>query len=115
MISVDGFLFERGSRFFSPSFEAVKPNPAAVEAVLKVAEQQHMIIYLSVRPPELEELTRAQIRSAGLPDGRIILGCGIAQWALLTAAHPSLPFTTSHAFEISPDDPNMIEKLGLLP
>jgi hypothetical protein len=114
LISVDGFLFERGSRFFSPSFDKIRPNAAAVETVLRMAAQQHTIIYLSVRPPELEELTRAQIRSQGLPDGPIILGCGIAQWALLTAAHPSLPFTTSRAFEINPDDPNVVEKLDLL-
>jgi len=115
LISIDGFLFERGSQFFSPSFEKTKPNLAAVEAVIEMARQQHLIIYLSVRPTELEELTRAQIRSAGLPEGRVIMGCGIAQWVLLTAAHPTLPFTTSGAFEISPNDPNMVEKLGLVP
>jgi hypothetical protein len=114
LISVDGFLFERGSRFFSPSFDKVKPNATAIEAVIKMGEQQHVIIYLSVRPTELEELTRAQIRSQGLPEGPIISNLAIAQWALLTAAHPSLPFTTSRAFEMSSDDPNVIEKLDLL-
>jgi hypothetical protein len=115
LISVDGFIFERGSEFFSPAFENVKPNLVAVESVIKMAEHQHMIIYLSVRPTGLEELTRKQIRSQGLPDRPIIFGCGIAQWALLTAPHSSLPFTTSQAFELHSDDPNIIEKLSLLP
>jgi NDP-sugar pyrophosphorylase family protein len=113
LISVDGFLFERGSRFFSPAFENVKPNPAAIEAVIKMAEQKHMIIYLSVRTDDMEEVTRAQIRSQGLPEGKIIFGCGIAQWAMLTSAHATLPFPTSQAAEIDPYDPNIIEKLGL--
>lgn len=115
LVSVDGFIFERGSRFFSPTFDKVQPNRHAVEAIMKMAEGQHMIIYLSVRPDEMEELTRAQIRSQGLPEGPILFGCGIAQWALLTSAHSSLPFATSQAFEIDPEDPNTVEKLSLLP
>jgi hypothetical protein len=114
LISVDGFLFERGSRFFLPSFDTVAPNAAAIGAVAKMAERQHMIIYLSIRPTELEKMTRAQIKSQGLPDGPIIFGCGIAQWALLTTAHPSLPFATSEAFELNPEDVNVVEKLNLL-
>lgn len=114
LISVDGFLFERGSSFFHPSFPDVAANPEGISAALKMAEQQHTIIYLSIRPPELEELTRAQIKAQGLPDGRIIFGCGIAQWSLLTAAHASLPFTTSRAYEFDVSDPNVIEKLDLL-
>lgn len=113
LVSVDGFIFERGSSFFSPAFEEVRPNPTAVETVIKMAEHQHTIIYLSVRSTELEELTRLQIKAQGLPDGQIIFGFGVAQWALLTSAHPSLPFTTSQAFEIDPQDPNIVEKLDL--
>ena len=69
LISVDGFLFERGSQFFSPSFEKTKPNPAAVEAVVEMAKQQHLIIYLSVRPTELEELTSSADLLCGLARG----------------------------------------------
>jgi hypothetical protein len=114
MVSIDGFLFERGSRFFTPSFADVKANTAAVEAVKRMGEDQHTMIYLSIRPHDLEGLTRSQIEAQGLPAAPIIFGCGIAQWALLTAAHPSLPFTTSQAFELNPDDSNVIEKLDLL-
>jgi dTDP-glucose pyrophosphorylase len=113
LISIDGFLFERGSRYFEPAFEEVAVNPGAAEAVREMAGLHHTVIYLSIRPPELETLTRAQLRSHDLPDGQIIFGCGVAQWALVTAAHPSLPFDTSRAFEITPDDVNILDKLEL--
>lgn len=112
MVSVDGFLFERGSRFFAPLFEEVKPHPNAVAVVEKMV-RDHTLIYLSIRPPELEAMTRAQIASLGLPDGQIIFGCGVAQWTLVTSGHSSLPFTTSRAFEVDPDDVNLADKLDL--
>lgn len=114
MVSIDGFLFERGSSYFKPAFADVKPNPQAVETVQKMGQLQQTIIYLSIRPPELEELTRAQLKEQGLPDGQIIFGCGVAQWSLITAPHPSLPFTTSQSFEIDPDDSAIEDKLDLL-
>ncbi|MFN2473891.1 MAG: hypothetical protein ABR588_08265 [Sphingomicrobium sp.] len=114
LVSIDGFLFERGSSHFAPAFADVKANEGAVEAVLKMTELQQTIIYLSIRPPELEAMTRAQLTAQGLPDGQIIFGCGVAQWSLVTSSHPSLPFNTSRAFEIEPDDINVIDKLELL-
>ena len=114
LVSVDGFLFERGSRYFAPAFEDVAPNPAAIEATLKMHALQQTLIYLSIRPPEMEEMTRRQLKEQGLPDGQIIFGCGVAQWGLVTSSHPSLPFSTSRAFEIEADDVNMVDKLDLL-
>lgn len=113
MVSIDGFLFERGSSFFAPSFDAVTPNAQAVQAAKAMAEGGNMLIYLSIRPPELEALTRAQLAAQGLPEGQIIFGCGIAQWSLVTSGHSSLPFTTSHALELDPADPNLADKLNL--
>lgn len=113
MVSVDGFLFERGSAFFAPKFEEVRANAQAVEIARGMADGGNMLIYLSIRPPELEALTRRQLAEQGLPEGQIIFGCGIAQWSLVTAGHPSLPFTTSHALEVDPADPNLPDKLGV--
>lgn len=114
LVSIDGFLFERGSPHFAPRFPDVRPNLNAVEATLKMADLQQTIIYLSIRPPELEELTREQLKAQGLPDGQIIFGCGVGQWAVVTSGHPSLPFTTSRAFEIDAEDLSIIDKLDLL-
>ncbi|MBA7465740.1 hypothetical protein ES707_00910 [subsurface metagenome] len=115
LVSVDGFLFERGSHFFAPSFENVLPNDAAVQAVKAMASRQNMIVYLSIRPPELEQLTREQIASQGLPSGPLVFDCRIAQWTLLTSPHASLPFATCGAVEIDPADPNLQEKILLTP
>lgn len=114
LVSIDGFLFERGSPYFKPAFTDVKANTQAVETVQKMGQLQQTIIYLSIRSPELEELTRAQLKEQRLPDGQIIFGCGVAQWSLITAPDPSLPFTTSQSFEIDPEDSAIGDKLDLL-
>ena len=114
LISVDGFLFERGSSHFAPRYADVRPNEGAVRAVQAMRDTQQMVIYLSVRPPELESLTRTQLRAQELPDGPIIFGCGVAQWSLVTTGHPTLPFSTAEAHEIDPGDINIMEKLDLM-
>jgi hypothetical protein len=42
----------------------------------------------------------------------VLWSCPIAQWVLLTAPHPTLPFLTSRALEIRADDPNLVEKVN---
>lgn len=110
-VSVDGFLLEQGSLYFEPGFERVKPHPIAVETVRNLAAQGHEIFYLSIRPQALEHLTRNQLKALEMPERPIVFGCDLAQWTLLTAAHPNQPYRTSHAFEVAPDDPNMAEKI----
>ncbi|KAA9387954.1 hypothetical protein [Neorhizobium galegae] len=112
-IAVDGFLFEQGSKFFHPRFEEVKANPIAVETVSELKRRGQSLVYISIRPPELEALTRHQIAEQGLPDQPTLFGCDLTQWVLLTAPHANQPFTTGLAVEMSPDDPLMIDKLDL--
>ena len=112
-VSIDGFLLEQGSPYFKPRFEDVKPHPIALEAVRTLIAENQTIIYLSIRAPELEALTRKQLADLGLPDGPIQFGCDLAQWVLLTSPHPSQPFETGRSIECAPDDPNMIEKLRI--
>ena len=114
LVSLDGFLFERGSAHFSPAFSDARPNEAAVEAVRKMAEQQQSIVYLSIRPEDMREMTAKQLRKHDIPDFPVIFGCGIAPWSLVTTGHSSLPFNTAQAIEVVPDDPNLFEKLDLL-
>ena len=110
-VSLDGFVFERGSEYFSPSFAEARPHGPAVEAVKTLHERGHTIIYLSIRPASLADTTARQLAAAGLPAGQVVYGCPIASWNLLTAPHPTLPFLTSNAFEQVADDPNLIDKL----
>ena len=111
LVSLDGFLFERGSAYFGPSFDKTAANPAAVEAVKGLGREGHAVIYLSVRPREFEAATREALTALELPEGPVVMGCGVAQWNLVTSPDATLPFTTSRAIEVSPDDPNLSEKL----
>ena len=114
LVSLDGFLFERGSAYFTPSFVDAKPNEESVRAVRKMFEQRQAIIYLSIRPEKFRNITMEQFGRYNIPPAPIMFDCSIAQWSLITSAHPSLPFNTSQAFEIAPADPNILDKLDLL-
>jgi dTDP-glucose pyrophosphorylase len=111
-VLLDGFVFERGSEHFHPAFADVKPNPAAVEAVTELARRGHSVLYLSIRPNHLAEVTERQLAAAGLPTSRVIYNCPISTWVMLTAPDPTLPFQTSHALEVLPSDPNLAGKLA---
>jgi hypothetical protein len=110
-VLLDGFLFERGSRFFHPRFEETKPNTAAVEAVKSAVERGHSVRYLSVRPRELEAVTVRQIAAAGLPAADVLYECPVSAWVMLTAPHATLPFQTSHAIELAASDPHLAQKV----
>lgn len=110
-VSVDGFLFERGSALFRPRFDEVQPNLDAIATTLELAKAGHQLIYLSIRPDAMESMTRAALDAHGLPNARLLMGCDLAQWTLVTSPHASLPYVTSRAREVSPYDQNLREKL----
>lgn len=110
-VSVDGFLFERGYAHFSPGFHEVKPNKSAIDSVRNLVESGHEVVYLSIRPDNLKEMTTAVLQNAGLPVAQLLMGCNLSQWTLVTAPHSSMPYMTSRAREVSPDDLSLIEKL----
>jgi len=112
LVSLDGFIFERGSRYFRPRFQDVRPNPLAVEAVRELAKAGNQIVYLSIRPQSDEALTRAQLLVNKLPDGQIVWDCPSAQWQLITAPHPTLPFATALATESDPADDKLREQIN---
>ena len=111
LASVDGFLFERGFSHFQPRFDEVKPHPNAINAVKRLSDLGHTIVYLSIRPRDLEQATRDMLREHELPEGALVMDCDLSQWTLVTAPHASLPLVTSRAFELSPDDLAIGEKL----
>jgi len=110
-LSVDGFLFERGSVNFRPGFHEVASHPQAIEAAQNLARDGHQIIYLSIRPDSLRNMTSEALKNAGLPEGQLLMECDLSQWILVTSPHPSMPYVTSRSREVSPDDDNLIEKL----
>jgi NDP-sugar pyrophosphorylase family protein len=110
-VNIDGFLFQRGSSHFSPTFDEVAGNDGAISAICKLCEAGHRVIYLSIRPQELEAMTLAALKNAGLPEGKLLMECDIGQWMLVTSPEPSIPLSTSVALEILPADANLVEKL----
>lgn len=110
-VLLDGFLFERGSSHFKPRFADVRPHAEAVAAVKSLAAAGHKIVYLSIRPAELADVTARQLAAAELPAGEVLWNCPIAKWVLLTAPHATLPFVTCAAFELNPDDVNLVDTL----
>lgn len=110
-VLLDGFVFQRGSRYFRPRFEDVQPNELAVEAVRELATEGNQIVYLSIRPQSQEALTRKQLAASNLPDGQIVWDCPGVQWQMVTAPHPTLPFTTSSAMELEPDAADLRDRL----
>jgi len=111
-VALDGFVFERGSEHFHPAFANVKPNAAAVDSLKELAQRGHSLIYLSIRPASLADVTARQLADAGLPASQVVYNCPISPWTVLTAPDPTLPFQTSHALELQPDDPNLSSKLA---
>jgi hypothetical protein len=110
-VLLDGFALQRGSEFFRPRFDEVQSHPKAVHALRGLADAGHQIVYLSIRPSALAELTRTQLRAADAPEGPIVFDCPIAKWMLLAAPHATLPFRTVEALEVSPDEVNLTEAL----
>lgn len=112
-VLLDGFVFDRGSEHFHPAFAEVTPNPIAVDAIKDLVRRGHTMIYLSIRPQTYAETTERQLSEVGLPTSRVVYGCPISTWVMLTAPHPTLPFQTSHALELQPADENLLGKLAL--
>ncbi len=111
LVSLDGYVFQRGSEHFAPRFEDVGVHEEAAQTIRARAEAGDRIVYLSVRPERLRGLTEQQLEAAGLPQGTVLFDCPVAPWNLVTSPDPTLPFTTSDALELSPDDPNLSEKV----
>jgi hypothetical protein len=115
LVMIDGLLFERGSAYFRPRFNEVKPNQVAIDAISSLASQGNTIQYLSIRPEAMREITEKQLLDAGAPAGKIFFDCPVASNTIVGAPHETLPFTTVHAIELSSEDPHFIEKLRNTP
>jgi hypothetical protein len=110
-VALDGLVFERGSEHFTPRFSDVASHPQVVDELLRVIEQGHSVILLSIRPRSQEELTQAQLQAVGLGGLPVVYDCHTTAWRLVGAPHALLPFHTVGAIEVEPDDPNLAEKI----
>lgn len=111
LVSLDGVVFTRGSQHFRPTFAEVSAIESSAQLLRQASAEGHAILYLSIRDKELAELTYHQLAEANLPDGNVVFGCPVAPWLLVTAPDSTLPFSTSDAVEVSPDDPHLFGKV----
>ncbi len=49
--------------------------------------------------------------AAGLPVNDIIFDMPIGRYNLITAPHPSVPFSSAYALEVAPADPRLAMRL----
>ncbi|MGC4016770.1 MAG: hypothetical protein QM755_19980 [Luteolibacter sp.] len=112
LVSLDGYLFERGSEYFDPTFEAVRPHASAVEAVKKLRTEGHSVILLSIRSSQLTAMTKDQLAAIGFEDIPVVFDCPIARWEMVTAPYRGIPFRTSEAYELSPDASDAFDLLN---
>lgn len=111
-VSLDGFVFERGSAYFTPRFEDVTPNRDAIEALRDAVGRGQSLRYLSIRGAELADLTHRQLLANDVPIAPVVFGCPITTWDLVTSPHSTLPVRSGRSFEVAPDDPNLAGKIG---
>jgi dTDP-glucose pyrophosphorylase len=110
-VSLDGFVFTRGSKNFEPRFENTVPNREAVQALKELSKKGQKIVYLTIRDESYAEVTRRQMAEAGLPPGPMVFDCPSGRWKFIGSPHPTLPTASFTGLEIDPADPALLEKI----
>jgi hypothetical protein len=110
-VMLDGFLMERGNAHFFPRFADVAPHEEAIAVTRDLIARGHEIVVLSIRPSSLRDLTEQQLQSMGLAASSIIFDMPIGRYSVVTAPHPTVPFTSAHGMELAPGDPHLATKM----
>ncbi|MDO6963632.1 glycosyltransferase family protein [Rhizobium alvei] len=110
-ILLDGFIFERGNAHFAPRFDAVGVNEEAVVATRDLIEQGHRVVFLSIRPESARTETLARLEGMGFSAPQVLFDMPVGRYSLVSAPHPTVPFTTAHALELAPGESRMATRL----
>ena len=110
-VSLDGYLFERGSDYFEPTFENAKAHPKAVENLKQLMELGHSVVLLSVRSQDYAELTKSRLSDLGLEGLRVLYDCPLSKWELITPPYRGISFRSCESHELSPDAEDGFERL----
>lgn len=110
-VMLDGFLMERGNTHFYPRFGDVKPNEDAIAVTRQLMSQGHEIVVISIRPSSMRDLTEKQLEAMGLSPTSVMYDMPIGRYSIVTAPHPTVPFTSAHGMELSPTDPHLSAKI----
>lgn len=110
-VSLDGYLFERGSEYFEPTFENAKLHSRAAENLKRLMNLGHSVVLLSARSNDYAELTKARLADFGLEGLRVLYDCPVSKWELITPPYRGISFRTCDSHELSPDAEDGFERL----
>lgn len=110
-VLLDGFILQRGNSHFAPRFGDVIANEEAVSVTRELISEGHKVVFLSIRPESGRQQTQEQLRALGLPVNDILFDMPIGRYSVVSAPHPTVPFTTAHGLELEPSDPNLVMKM----
>lgn len=110
-VSLDGYLFERGSDYFEPTFANAKVHPKAVENLKQLISLGHSVVLLSVRARAYGSLTAAQLAEVGLDKLTVLYDCPLSKWELITPPYRGISFRSCESHELDPDAEDSVERL----
>ena len=110
-VALDGYIFERGSEYFEPTFENARPHEISVANLKALVQLGHSIIILSIRPEKYAEQTNKLLAEIGLGDIQVVYGCPLSRWEMITPTYQGIGFRTCEAHEIDPLATDSMERL----
>ena len=110
-IALDGYLFERGSEYFEPTFENARPNKKSVETIKELLSLGHSLIMLSIRSEIHSEMTRKNLSALGFGDIPVLYNCPLSKWELITPPFQGIGFRTCDSHELNPLSDVTMEQL----
>ncbi|MBC7979062.1 MAG: hypothetical protein H7Y36_00695, partial [Armatimonadetes bacterium] len=110
-VALDGYVFEKGSEYFKPTFEDAQPHGKSVENLKNLLNLGHTVILLSVRPQKFAEVTNQHLSKLGLGDLPVIYNCPLSKWELITPPYQGIGFRTCDSHEIDPLAADAMDRL----
>jgi hypothetical protein len=110
-VALDGYVFERGSEYFEPTFENSEPHAKSIENLKKLTELGHTVILLSIRPQKYAEVTNLRLSELGLGNLTVVYNCPLSKWELITPPYQGIGFRTCDSHEIDPLATDAMERL----
>ncbi len=110
-VALDGYIFERGSDYFEPTFENAKPYETSVTNIKNLIDLGHKVILMSIRPGKYAQLTNKHLAELGLGNLAVVYDCPLSKWELITPPYQGIGFRTCDSHEIDPLAPDSMDRL----
>ena len=110
-VALDGYLFERGSEYFEPTFENAIPFTKSIDNIRSLQELGHAVILLSIRSQQYAEMTAQRLAGLGLDGIPVVYNCPLSKWELITPPYQGIAFRTCDSHELDPIADGNIDRL----